>query len=565
MFRIACFLLILILPVTIKSQQAEFFASTDATEIILGSYVEVRFTLKNVEGNQFTPPSFKDFVVLSGPNRSSSMRIINGNVNREMSISYSLQPKNTGTYVINSASINTENGTLNSNPVRIRVIEGNKNSLPQEAEAFIETICSDSLAHVGQQITLSYKLYTRLDVRSVNFASHPQFDGFYAKELGTSGERTKREIINGVEYATKIVKRFSLFPQQKGAYQIDPVAVNLGVSTGDNSRSFFFSAQLEPKRIITRKINILVDEIPRPVPESFSGAIGEYFMDAGLAKRTVSTDEAIIVKMNISGDGDSKTVMPPTWIASDSFDIYDPNILEDEVFLRPEKLMHKKSFEYLIIPKYPGQYKIKPEFSFYNPDSSRYITLSKDLPPVNVIQGQRGASMRSSDDNRYDLTVFEKTSLSNKIGKRHWQFWHILGIVIFLLSIVSIIAYSHYAKKSGKNDPVELRRKKAMERAITRLQQLEAFRAAADKKQFYEELTRSLKQYLSDKHQIPAFHISIEDIEKKMLSKNIVEADVSLLKELLKRAETALYAPGLDSDLDNFYDDTLNLITRLES
>ena len=547
------------------AQDQDFYATVDTDEIFMGSYLEVSFALKNQDGDNFQPPRFDDFDVLSGPNRRSSMSIVNGNVNKTLAYSYTLRPKSAGMLYIGEASIVTRSGTLNTKPIKINVFPATEKKVSGKDEVFIETILSDSQAVIGQQIVLSYKLYTRLDVRNVSFDMPSDLDGFFVQELKTSNERTKREIVNGQEYATKIIKRLSLFPQQKGSYSIASHSVDLGIASDRRSNSFFFNTMLDSKRVFTDAVQIEVDNNIPFEDGSFSGAVGQYEMDVSLLKRSVSTDDVINIKMRITGDGDSKTVLAPRWLESDSFDVYEPNIIEDEVFQSAGKLMHRKTFEYIIVPKVEGTFGLKPKFTFYNPDSLKYISIEKTLPSINVLKGS-GSNVQLGSENLVDLPdIYRKTTLKKKNEAYYWGKTHKLGLILLTFLLSAIIGLSIYKKSKGDLDASEIRRKKAKALALERLKNLESLKQSADNKAFHEELTRVLKQFLSDKYQIPAFHTGLNDIYDQLSSTDVQGPLREQLIELLKKSEQAIYAPSIHSDLGSTYQKALALLTEISA
>ena len=218
-------------------QNVQFVASADAEEIIEGGYFNITFTLENARGTSFQPPSFHPFVVEGGPNQSSQMSIINGKTTQKMSFGYTLSISRAGTYQIASASIKVNNKTLKTEPLTISVVksQNGSNSTGSDAtaenqDAFISLEIEGDTAHVGQQITLKYVLYTTLDVRSYNFVQIPDFDGFYAEEISNYNERPVRIVRNGRQYIKRALKVYALFPQQKGRFVIDPAVVNIGVA-----------------------------------------------------------------------------------------------------------------------------------------------------------------------------------------------------------------------------------------------------------------------------------------------------------------------------------------------
>lgn len=544
--------------------QLKFYAQADATEILENSYLDVEFILENADGENFRPPQFNNFKIVAGPNRSSSMSIINGKMNKKLSYGYTLRPTQQGRLTIGAATIETYAGTLSTETLTVKVLEASENRQTRSEDVFVETICSDSIVYVGQQLSLEYKLYTRLDVRSFNIETDLDYSGFYAEQLDTDREPTRREVLNGVEYATKVIKRVALFPQQRGSYTIEPAVVNLGIATDRNSRRFFFSTQLENRRYITNACRIEVRNPGKDAPESFSGAIGQYAMSSKLEKRTITTDDAIVVTMSVSGNGDNKTVLPPRWVESDSLEVYDPNIIKDSLYLRSGRRMHKKVFEYLIVPKYPGKYMLEPRFSYYDPDSMAYISLSDALPPVNVIRGT-GASVITESEPPINTALMDHTTLEDLPDRIHGKPIHLLLILGLIMLCLGIIAYARYLDNSGKRDAAYIRKMKAAERARARLNALHELKS--DKKAaFFEELTRSLKQYIQDKYNIPALHIGNDEIIKQLKhSANMNETQVSRMEVLLNDAEKALYAPGIVESTDKLYDRAFSLITELEA
>ena len=75
--------------------------------------------------------------------------------------------------------------------------------------------------------------------------------------------------------------------------------------------------------------------------------------------------------MEVIGDGDSKTVSAPKWTVPQGLEMYDPNIIQDEILPSSAKITHRKVFEYLIVANKPGKYILKPTFTYFDPDSSQ--------------------------------------------------------------------------------------------------------------------------------------------------------------------------------------------------
>ncbi len=564
---IATTFLFCLLQLSISAQaNVNFYAQVDATKIIEGSYVEVQFILENDSGSDFTPPSFAGFDVLSGPNQSTSMTIVNGRRSNKISLSYTIRPKKVGIQKIGAARIKTKSGIRSTDPIRIEVIKASQSNT-ETADVFIISEISDSVAYVGQQLILDYKLYTLLDVRTVNMITEPEFDGFYKEEIRASRSGFQREIYNGKEYYTKSVKRLILFPQQTGTYDIESVGIELGIAKKgqQRSRSFFFSQQLIKKQVLSTPLKIIVRNTPATAL-NYSGAVGSYRMEASTPKRSITTDDAIIVNMKIVGNGDSKTVIPPKWPSNDSLEVYDPNILDDETYKNGPEITHAKIFEYLLVPKYPGRYNLNAEFTFFDPDSSDYVTLSKRLPTINVLKGSNKAITIPTESEKQIDGIMTTAKLSSTISQSvYGSWWHNSLLGLIGLSALGLVLFYTRKNNSPDNNPEEIKRKKAYSVALARLDKAKQLMDGDDSKAFYEEITIATKKYISDKYKIPAMHINNNEVLTQLKNQDIGEKILSEIREIFNKSEMGLYAPSTSASQDQIYKETLEVISQLES
>ena len=420
------------------------------------------------------------------------------------------------------------------------------------------------MAYVGQQIILNYKIYTTLDVRSYNFMNENEFDGFYVEQLRTFNNSYSREIIDGVEYFSKSIKKLALFPQQTGTYEIDPVDVNLGIATKNSSRGFFFSSQLAPRRIRVAGLNITVQNTP-PGGDNFSGAVGQYEMQTNSTKRSITTDEAITVVMQIVGNGDNKTVQAPKWEVPDGIVMYDPNILEDEVFPSKEQIKHRKTFEYLLVAEKPGIYTLQPTFNYFDPDSSKYFSLQKRMAPINIIAGSKTNNTIVRDTVPGVEPIFDKTKLNKISSSWHGSLWHISILVLIGASLIGIFIINYFLVKSGKRDPNLIRKKKAYEVAQGRLEQALALKSNNDHKLFYEEISIAIKKYIEDKFQIPALHLNKNEFLLALEQSQLDNDTISELSSIIEETETAIYSPVTPISKDNILEKSIQVISRLET
>lgn len=565
-FIITC--LLLSLTLCLQAQAIKFVASTDTRETVENGTFTVQFTLENGEGTGFSPPDFKGLQVVQGPSTSSQMQIVNGRVTRQMGYSYVLLAPKVGTYTIAPASIRVKNTTFKTEPVSIKVLKAKQmaaNANAAGANLFVKTELSDSLAFIGQQVTLKYVLYTTKEVNSADFLSEPEYEQFYVHRIRNFRDRQERVVIDGVQYVKKTLKTLALFPQQSGKITLDPSIITLGLPIRDGrSGGFFFNTRIKRERVTTEPVNMDLRSAPSGAPESFSGAIGNYTMRAVIDKRTVSTDDAVTVTMSVNGIGDGKFVQPPSQPTNASFEYYDPNIINDETYEQGDVIQTTKSFEYLIVPNKVGRHRLRPEFTYYNVDSNDYVTLYAGPFDINIIQGT-GVSKTVIKE---EVKELEALNPSTKLHSKDKYFlfsplyWGFLSIPLF--SMLGVVFLKQKKTKEDNVDPIEKKRNAARKMAMKRLEDANAARKANKEKQFYESVNSGVFGYISDKLNIPHSDISQEEIVNTLESKNVSQEITANFKSLVKICQMSLYAATPEGGMDKVYKDAEELILSLE-
>ena len=387
MIREYCFLLAVCLMsfVAVAQNDVYFEAQADARQVVLSGYFSVTFTLHNAEGTDFQPPNFKDFTVLSGPSYSSSFTLSNGRRKQSKGFSYQLQPKKIGRFTIGTAYIDVNGKKLRTRPIQIEVVKGKNSKAKTRAdleaelgsEIFIKAEVKNDEARIGEQIILDYKLYTTRDIESYNLIDESEYAGFFAQDIRRFNGRVIKEVVDGKQFSTKVLKRVALFPQQAGKLTIDPMVMQLYINSEspNQRRSVFFLPKMTPIRVTTDEVQISVKSLPSDMPPTFTGAVGKFNIRASINRTKLTTDDALLLRMDVSGNGDIKQIQAPPLQISNAFEVYDPKVLEENSFENNGEYNVKKTFEYTVLPKEPGSYDFSVAFTYFDTDSLKYITL----------------------------------------------------------------------------------------------------------------------------------------------------------------------------------------------
>ena len=548
----------------IFAQAPKFTASVDGNQVFQNSMISVEFKLENAEGVSFNPPDFAPFKSTGRPSTQNAMSIINGAMTKTISYTYRLLAPKAGKFVIKPATIIAGGKTLKSNPINIEVLKPDQKKTNGAEDFYVDIVVSNEDAYVGQQLYVDYVIFTTKDVRSFNPIDESPYDGFFSANYNHR-ESTRREIRDGKEYFTKTMIRRILYPQQTGTYTIGPTNIELGVVSDNSQRGGFFRSRTKPVNVLSNKVEIRVRNLPPSSNPAFANAIGKYSMRASIDSRKVTTDDAITINMEINGNGDPKLVTPPSFINEDEFDIYDPNITQDE--WSRDKRTHKKVFEYLVVPKKPGSFLITPEFEYFDVDSSKYITLKSRPTRIMVTQGVGNKDAALLEErNIVELNPIKTTtSFSKGSGSFHRSipYWLLLSLGLLSMFVTGSIHYRQ--KKSGALDPELLRREKAQKVAMAKLNKAAEYKSKGQSSKFYEEIIRAEKEYLADKFSIPATYLKKTSIESSLRDNGVAESTINELVSLFNTCEMNLYAGGQsESNMQESFSAAERIITQLE-
>jgi hypothetical protein len=569
MKRIVSLFIFCVCSLSIFSQS--FSLRVDANKVVQNSSFEVRYTLDGAKGSGFRTPNFGSFEVVGGPRQSSSTRIVNGTMSQTQSISYDLFASKIGKYTIPASSINVKGKKLISNSIRIDVVKGKAASQISESdkESYMKLETTAEEAIIGQQITLEYKLYTQQDINGYELINEPDYDGFFSQELRNYRAEVSREVINGKEFYTKVLKKVALFPQRTGRFDFLPVTVTLAIPIpgAKKNRGFFSSVPTRQKRIKTNPLTIEVNDAPPGAPISFSGAIGKYQMAAKINKKRITTDDAFVINMEVRGTGDGKTFSAPNQRQLEHMEYYDPNVVRDEDTSRDGIVSNYKQIEYLIVPKKPGTYNLQPEFSYYDTDSMKYMTIRTAPFRVQVTKGTRSVI---ADDRDVSISQsLEKDRMDvDSISPFQLKFFDGFWIGSFGLGLLAFVAmgYKKYKNVLLDNlDPEEKRRRKAMRLANSKLEKARGHQQENDSRKFYEEVSSTMNGYLGNKFGLPNTDFQKDKIVEKLSSNGVSQNMIDSYLSILKTCEMALFAGQPSSKMDEILDQSTNLILKLEA
>lgn len=603
-------LLVMLLWFTLHalSQEVEFRVNTKST-VQVGEQFRVTYSV-NSQASNFTGPSFEGFRVLSGPNSSTnqSYQIINGKVTQSFEITYTyyLQATKEGTFDIPSATVTAGGKKYTSDPVQITVSKaqapatspgipdnkGTQGNISKE-DVFIRAFIDKSNPYQGEQVIITYRIYTKIPISQLNITKLSSFQGFWYKNLLDDSGPLKQssEFINGEEYITADLRKIALYPQRSGEIAIDPLEMSciaqVRVQSERPSRDPFFDSFFDDpffnRNIRNVELNISSNALtikvkPLPMenkPPDFSGAVGSFSLSTEIDRTQLKANEPVVLKAVISGKGNIELIDRLEVSFPPDFETYDPKVT-NKINTSAAGISGSRTFEYLAIPRNAGQFSIKPlSFSYFDLTKNQYVTLAGPEYQVSVEKGDEEASgitysgvsqkdiqFIGSDIRHIRTQPFPLMRINSSFfGSLAFFMWLVGPLILF---IGFIILHHIYRKRKGNIELV--RKRQANKVARKNLRKANEFLEKEQAEAFYVEISRALWGYISNKFNIPLSELSIETVSQRLSKKNIHPDNIREFTEVLNSCEYARFAPGEKAKkMRDIYDAAIRIITRIEN
>lgn len=584
--------------VTRAAEPVRFTASAPST-VIVDKPFQLVYTV-NATGKDLKVPEFANFEVLAGPfeSRSSSYQIINGKTSSSLSVSYTftLQGLKTGTYSVPPASIMVDGQKHSSNGLSIKVLPDDGSDAAAGSSAtqagvstakitndkiFIRTNVSKSSVYEQEPVVVTYKLYTLADVAGMNNMKMPDFNGFLKQELDQNqNKQLSYENFNGKNYGTIVLYQVLLYPQRTGDITIDKANFEAVIRVQNKTQvrsifdDFFDSYTNVNKNLVAPAVKVKVYPLPGTKPAGFSGTVGQLSMSSTISATQVKANEAVTLKVVISGNGNMKLIKNPDIKLPEGFEIYDPKV-NNNFKTTTSGVSGNKTIEYLFIPRNAGDFEIPAaEFTYFDLQEKTYKTLRTPVYNLKVLKGEGGESVVSGTYvNKEDVKQlgkdirFIETKPFKLTKKTEPVFGTVEGWILYLIPLlVALFLFIVLKRKALENSNIEfVRNKKANKQAQKRLKMAQKLLNEGKKDQFYEEVLKAVWSYLSDKLAIPAASLTKERVEAELSLKGVNADAIKQFTDILNTCEFARYAPNSgQQEMGNLYSEAIEAISNLE-
>ena len=565
--------------------QVSFNAKVSKKRLGINERLRIDFEM-NENGDNFNPPPFTNFQVVSGPQQSVSRSWVNGVQSFSKTYTYFLTPKTKGKITIGQAEITINGEVYKTTPISVEVTEAVKkpndpNNIDYVIDGNIHLVAeiSKTNPYLNEGITVIYKLYFRnpISVSDVSELESPSYADFWSHLINIPrAEINMRGTYKGEPYNEVVWRKAVLYPQKTGKLVLHPLTLNLSLNVPSNRRDLFGRRILTQaqKMITTGQNTIRVKSLPeKNKPENFSGAVGQFDFDLILDKEALKASESFQAKIKVKGKGNLKLFNLPTISVPNTLEVYEPEH-DEQVKITLSGMQGTIEDNYTIVPQFQGKYPIPPvQFSYFDPQTASYKTLtSRDLI-VDVFDGPTAGTPRTSStgtEPKQVITTNENafrfikldTTLSRINQEVFWMsrsFWILLLLPLFLLLTAYLIKLFVFDKTE---DASSLKQRRAQQLAKKYLSS--AKKEFHDQARFYEALERALHNYLKAKLKIETTELSKSKIESLLTEKKVAQHIAQEFVTVVENCEMARYAPGSSVNIQGDFEKASTLIAQID-
>lgn len=505
-----------------------------------------------------------DFSVISGPSQNSSFQWINGEMSSSKILSWTLIPKKIGNLQIPKMSVSVDGKKYKLVPIKITVTrspvysqkgkkkQGRQNKETAPPEIFLKVESDKIEAFQGEQITVYYKLYTRVKLRQYSVEKKPQGVGFWQEELYAPKQPVLRDTrVEGVQYRVATLYKMAIFPTTNGDLLLDPMILNCTIEIPSKSRfspffnDFFsdsFFGRTKSLVIQSQSLELTVHPIPDVgKPLNYTGAVGRFTLDAYVDTLVVEANQAITFTVELKGTGNIKLfdMSPPEF--PQTLEIFDPKAFFKKDEFRDD-ITGVKKWEYIIIPRKVGRYFIpQQELTYFNPQSEEWESSSTEVISLTILPSKH------ISDQPVGLTKEEIALLEQDIRYIHTKPVNLKPVGRRLISLIFIWANMlgllffaspklvEAVKTKLNGEGGSSRAKRALRKAN---RQLKKVTNHSD----FEIISRQIYEYFGNKLNIPSIGLDSQHVQS-VLSEQISSDLVNEIIKIIEQCERGQFTP----------------------
>lgn len=556
----------------------------DRTEVGTEDTFRLEVVVKAPDEAQLQLPQYDDFEILSrSQGRQHSIQMLGGGppvVESTLRVTLILRATRAGQLTLPPASVSMEGKTWRSEPLKLSVKEGSLGggvarrptripdpfsglgmktaeelleemerefggmSIPRgDSDLFLSLTTDKQEAYVGEQITATLWLLSRVDLSSVDAVTLPKLDGFFSEDVASPTQLTaQRKTVNGVPYRAYLLRRKALFAMKPGT-------LTIGRAEAEITTGFLFAGHRVQRK--SEPLTLEIKPLPAGAPPGMSlSHVGAWSLDARASEAEVELGQPITVTLTLAGEGNLRNIQTPSLVVPEGVRTYDPKT-SDKFDTRSLTVSGQRTVEYLLMPEESGDFVIPPvEFPYFNPETERYDTARTaplhfsvrpgNTPSTALALPDQGEGARRLRPVRHEPD-FETGSL---LPWRSGVFLAAVGAPAALW--LSLLAVGFIRGRSRSEDPRDARKRQSRS-ARKRLGDAERLAKSGSPEAFYAEVEKALMAFLEAQLNTPVSGLTRDALEKRLEEVGVNPSQRAGVKHVLETCELGRFAPGAAS------------------
>ena len=546
----------------VSAAAIQFEASVDRTRASQSEPIRLTFRITSDKQLSQVTPAFelKNFHI-EGPATNTRMEMRNANITFSRELTYVLYAKQTGTFTIGPFQLEMDDERYETKPITVEIVQGASRSQAGQADdpLFVLARADHERAYVGQQVTVSYDLFYRVQLRNVSFNKLPTFVGFWTEDLFVAQQlESHQEVRGGVSYNVAPLRRVALFPTGAGTHAVGTLAVSCDIPQqrrGGALDDFFAGDPFfgRSRSVLRQSEELQIEVLPLPEqgrPAEFTGAVGRFQLSVEAQPTQVAVGDPVTLRVLVEGEGNMAAVQPLQVDTAAGVKLYDPKV-EEEERITNGVYGGRRLFEYILIPEQGGTLNIPPlRFAYFDPHQGHYEVL-KSAPITIYSEGSAeeegvsyGLSRRDieavGEDIRYIKPDVEALGAASMLYNNYW-FWTLQGALP--LAFLTLLVWQRHQRRL-QGDVAYARQRRAKGEAGRRLARADALIEAGTEAEFYGEVRAAVLEFVADRLNLAAAGLTIEVCAEALAERQVEAETIAALRDLLTRCDFARFAPA---------------------
>ncbi len=319
---------------------------------------------------------------------------------------------------------------------------------------------------------------------------------------------------------------------------------------------FFSSAFGEWKQKVLASDAISIQVKPLPAngkPTNFSGLVGQFRLSTFLDKTIGETNQALTYRVKISGTGNTDFLTDLSLNVPPTFEVYEPKVKGTKA-LSGGQFQSTKIFDYVVIPRVPGEFTIPPlEITYFDPQAEQYKTLRSTSYQLVIEKSadydeELARQFVPKEDVELlgqDIEFIHETP-GRWLRQQHNPFTRplIVGLVVFpVVAFLGLLGVQRYRQHLSENVAFA-RRQRAARQARERLKEARRRLAGNAMAEFYGAVASALVGFVGDKTNRATSGLTQEAIQQLFQEYQVPEDVQQQFFKCLQQADFMRFAPA---------------------